>query len=212
MLITSHAPGPLRFLLGVLVSVSCCSCSPTESFQSNDKQIGGAMSNSSEEVPDEVFQKVVLNSEAKYECSPAPPEDIEWRGILINAPKAVECSLENGRVKAKIPICAFYTLEMDREFSTHPFFLVASDIDSGKTYKGSVLEADDGHDIPNPEDRGELNDEELSGAIGGYANPNLTHYVALPAPGTYKVTLERGQRKSNIVEIRIFLNEPLPNP
>ena len=165
------------------------------------------MSDAKAEVPDQVFQSVVLNSEEEFECSPVAPEDVEWRGILIRAPKVAECSIDKGRVKSKIPICAYYFLEMDREFSVSPFVLVARDVDSGIIYKGPMLEVDDGYEIPPPGDEDTVGDTAPTGAIGGYANPNLSQYVRLPAPGTYSVTLERGRQQSNKVEIRVVLGK-----
>jgi hypothetical protein len=203
MLTREQSSGLFSRTLRVLLVVLCCSCSPAMNFQNIEPEKRQSMSDT-KEVPDQVFQSVVLNSEEEFECSPVVPQDVEWRGILIRAPKVVECLIEKGRVKSKIPICAYYFLEMDREFSVSPFVLVARDVDTGIIYKGPMLEVDDGYEIPPPGDDDTLGDTAPAGAIGGYANPNLSHYVRLPASGTYFVTLERGRQKSNKVEVRVL--------
>lgn len=154
-----------------------------------------------------LFADVVLNTNERYACSPAEPPP-QWRGVVINAPsrvsfKAGETAGQYGAFAA-IPICGFFFVDANFAGADQPMKLVAVDRQSGRSYSGAIVELDPSPEEPPPEDDG-FTPQELAGvASGGYFNPNLADFVALPAKAAvYAVHVELRDYKSNVVVVEI---------
>lgn len=162
------------------------------------------------EINQQLFLNVPLNTNEPTPCSPSEP-DINWRGIVINAPKQV--TFKHGKkvgeygAFAAIPICGYYLLNVPLVPWTKPKRLFAVDKDTGVIYSGDVVELDPSPQIPPPpEDEEPLTPEEVEGlATGGYFNPNLADFVRLSEkPAIYDVYVEFREFRSNVVTIEII--------
>lgn len=143
------------------------------------------------------------------------PLILNWRGIIIQAPKEVRFK-RSVRVGlwgafAAIPIRCYYELNVSTTPPEQRMRLVAVDKRTGKVYYGYIVKLDP-HPIELFPDTEPLTDEEVKGlASGGYFNPNLADYVRLPEESTiYDVHMECKGFKSNVVTIEIV--EDLSTP
>lgn len=154
------------------------------------------------------FKDIELNSDSQNPCSPDIGSQPDFMGIAINVPTEVEFNdsepAEDGSF-AVIPICGFYQLGMLELSRDSVIQLFAMNVETEQIYRGELLDEDAGTEEPMPLDEPELLPEDLEGQIlSAYFNPNLSHYVNLPAEeATYKILVQIGQVKSNIVEVNV---------
>ena len=154
------------------------------------------------------FQDIELNSDTQNPCSPVVSTNSQFMGIAINAPTEIEFDekepAQDGSFTV-IPVCGFYRLSMPLLLKDSVISLFAMNVETEQVYQGQLVEEDDGTEEPMPFDEPELLPEELEGQqLAAYFNPNLTHYVNLPTEeATYKVLVQIGQVKSNIIELKV---------
>ena len=154
------------------------------------------------------FKNIELNSDTQNLCSPEVSTHSDFIGVAINVPTEIEFSeaepAQDGSFTV-IPICGFYRLSMVELNKDSVIQLFAMNIKTEQVYRGELLEEDAGTEEPMPFDEPELLPEDLEGQLlSAYFNPNLTHYVSLPIEeATYKVLVQIGQVKSNIVELTV---------
>jgi hypothetical protein len=108
---------------------------------------------------------------------------------------------------AAIPICGYYLAEIRRDLPPEPLRIVAVDIKTKKSYAGPITELEKGIAAPPPPSPPRPPSARKSSA-GGYFNPNLADFVALPkATATYEVHVEFRDLKSNAVTIELIVEE-----
>ncbi|GAC21699.1 hypothetical protein [Paraglaciecola arctica] len=158
------------------------------------------------------FKDIELNSDTQNLCSPDVSAHSDFIGIAINAPTDVEYNeaepAQDGSFTV-IPICGFYQLSLV-ELSKDPIIqLFAMNVETEQVYRGELIDEDAGTEEPMPFDEPELRPQDLEGQLlSAYFNPNLTHYVNLPIEeATYKVLVQIGKIKSNIVEVKVHSNK-----
>lgn len=154
------------------------------------------------------FKNIELNSDTQNLCSPDLSTQSDFIGIAINVPTEVEFNetkpAQDGSFTV-IPICGYYQLGMV-ELSKDPVIhLFAMNVETRQIYQGELIEEDAGTEEPMPFEEPELLPQDLQGQLlSAYFNPNLTRYVDLPIEeATYKILVQIGQVKSNIVEIKV---------
>lgn len=171
---------------------------------------------SPDEMDDALFDAVEFRSTEPWPCSPPEPEDPEWLGIVIRAPRRViytpgQAIGESG-VFARVPICGFYLFGTARAGGVDygEMKCVARDVTADKSYFGAVFRKRSGDTDPSPE-APPVDPAELEGLVtGGYFNINLAENVPLPTrSGTYRVHVEGGSHRSNEVTIEILSSESL---
>ena len=154
------------------------------------------------------FKNIELNSDTQNLCSPDVSAKSDFMGIAINVPTEVEFNeaepAEDGSFTV-IPICGFYQLSLVELSKDAVIQLFAMNIETQQVYRGELIEEDAGTEEPMPFDEPELQSQDLEGQLlSVFFNPNLTHYVDLPIEeATYKVLVQIGQVKSNIVELKV---------
>jgi hypothetical protein len=154
------------------------------------------------------FSKIELNSDTQNGCSPDVSTKSDFIGVAINVPTDVEFNeaepAQDGSFTV-IPICGYYQLSMLELSKDSIIQLFAMNVETQQVYRGELIEEDAGTEEPMPFDEPELLPQDLEGQLlSAYFNPNLTHYVDLPiAEATYKVLVQIGQVKSNIVEVKV---------
>ena len=200
-------------LIGLLLLIPFSACSenpPADTAASNQTRTGDKPVDQS--IDDSEFMKIPLNSYDRTACSPAE-KDPRWQGIEIVAPKQVEFDREKRTGPRNsftiMPVCGFYNLLDTEDFTNSPFQVVVTDLESGKVYRGDLVDEADGHEIPPPDDDLPPDDAEEKPkygtvVIGGYFNSNLPNYVRLPeASATYEVYVLRGESRSNKVKMSV---------
>ena len=154
------------------------------------------------------FQNIELNSDTQNPCSPIVSTNSKFMGIAINAPTEIEFDekepAQDGSFTV-IPICGFYRLSMVSLYNDSVIQLFVMNVETEQVYQGELIEEEAGIEEPMPFDEPELLPEELEGQLlSAYFTPNLTHYVNLPTEeATYKILVQIGQVKSNIVELTV---------
>ncbi|MEP1445380.1 MAG: hypothetical protein ABJK37_04585 [Paraglaciecola sp.] len=154
------------------------------------------------------FKNIELNSDSKNLCSPDVSTKADFIGIAINVPTEVKFdeveTAEDGSFTI-IPICGFYQLDLAELSKDSVIQLFAMNVETEQVYRGELLEEDAGTEEPMPFDEPELQPQDLEGQLlSAYFNPNLAYYVDLPiAEATYKILVQIGQEKSNIVEVKV---------
>jgi hypothetical protein len=154
------------------------------------------------------FKDIELNSDAKNLCSPDVSARSDFIGIAINVPTEVEFNeaepAQDGSFTV-IPICGFYQLSLLELSKDSVIQLFVMNVETEQVYRGELIDEDAGTEEPMPFDEPELQPQDLEGQLlSAYFNPNLTHYVTLPIEeATYKVLVQIGQVKSNIVELKV---------
>lgn len=152
------------------------------------------------------FDDVTLNSDEQNECSPTVDPELDFEGVLINAPELVILDDKNQASDgsfAAVPICGYYEMELSKLMQDSVLTIFAKNIESQEVYEGAMIDDDPGTLIEDDEPPFEA--EDLAGQfIGAYFNPNLPHYVAIPnEPGRYQVRVRIANELSNIVEIEL---------
>ncbi|MBU3004972.1 hypothetical protein [Paraglaciecola arctica] len=154
------------------------------------------------------FKSIELNSDSKNLCSPDISTQSDFIGVAINVPTEVEFEAakpaEDGSFTV-IPICGFYQLDLAELSKDSVIQLFAMNVETQQVYRGNLIEEDAGTEEPMPFDEPELQPQDLEGQLlSAYFNPNLVQYVDLPiAEATYKILVQIGQVKSNVVEVKI---------
>jgi hypothetical protein len=158
------------------------------------------------------FKTIGLDSDTQNVCSPDVSNQSDFIGIAIHAPTDVEF---DAAVRAKdgsftvIPICGFYQLSLLELRNASVIQLFAMNIETKEVYRGELIEADPIYDEPFPFDVPESKSEEIKGQLlSAYFNPNFARFVSLPSnEATYKILVQIGQFKSNIVELKVHRKE-----
>tara|TARA_R110000868_G_scaffold279535_3_gene539589 strand:- start:142 stop:762 length:621 start_codon:yes stop_codon:yes gene_type:complete len=154
------------------------------------------------------FKNIELNSDTQNLCSPDVSIKSDFIGVAINVPTDVEFDeaepAEDGSFTV-IPICGYYQLSLVELSKNSVIQLFAMNVETEQVYRGELIEEDAGTEEPMPFDEPELLPQDLEGQLlSAYFNPNLTHYVDLPVEeATYKILVQIGQVKSNIVELKV---------
>ena len=158
------------------------------------------------DIDPKIFLDVPMNVSTQHACSPPDPGP-RWRGVVIRGPRWVtfkkgETVGEHGAFVA-IPICGYFMVDV-QPGAIEPMKLIAQDRASGRIFAGPIIELDRSPDEPPPE-APPLDPAEAKGlASGGYFNPNLADFVALPrAAGRYDVHVEFRGFQSNVVSIEL---------
>lgn len=154
------------------------------------------------------FKSIELDSDSKNVCSPDISTQSDFIGVAINVPTEVEFEAEKPAEDGSftvIPICGFYQLDLAELSKDSVIQLFAMNVETEQVYRGKLIEEDAGTEEPMPFDEPELQPQDLEGQLlSAYFNPNLAHYVDLPlAEATYKILVQIGQVKSNVVEVKI---------
>lgn len=180
------------------------------------------MTDRNEPFMDDPFKKIETDTFVQNRCSPQPPDDPNFRGILINAPGEVRFR-PGDRIGpfgafAFIPVCGFYRLGV-ASMPPHAtdfcdaFCLVARQHKTGLEFTGALVEpaqgalASEHPPVPDPS----LERKVPPGfAVGGYFNVNAAQFVSLPPfSATYDILVELGDRDSdqfitsNMVTVKI---------
>jgi hypothetical protein len=165
------------------------------------------------QIEPDVFADVPLNANERHACSPPQPAP-DWRGVVIRAPSRVafkpgETVGQHGAFVA-IPICGYFSVEANFAGANEPMKLIAVNRRTGQSYSGPIVELDSSPEEPPPEEDETYTPQQLAGlASGGYFNPNLTDYVALPAEAaTYAIQVEFRNYKSNVVVVEVATLPP----
>lgn len=147
------------------------------------------------------FSKVPVNTELENLCSPEEPE-ADWCGILINGPQKI--ILNHIDEEIFIPICGFYQIETANLLDSKPITLNVMLEGRDEIYSGFSIESSQDLEIPKPQ-ISKLKPEDVKDELSlGYFNPDLLEYVDMPITnGVYKVFVEYGNRKSNIITISL---------
>lgn len=170
------------------------------------------------EIDDKLFDSVELRSTDPCPCSPPEPEDPDWSGILIRAPKRVVFkpgeTVGEENAFARIPVCGFYQFPAAGEPASgggEMRFVAVHEV-TKKTYSGPVFQKRPGETDP-PPDTPPIDPKELEGMVtASYFNMDLAENVPLPAEAArYKVHVEAGRHRSNEVAIEI-VREPTSKP
>lgn len=154
------------------------------------------------------FKTIELDSDTQNACSPDVSNHSDFIGIVINAPTDVEFDVaeraEDGSFTV-IPICGYYQLSLLELRKDSVIQLFAMNIETQDVYRGELIEEDPGSDEPFPFDVPEPEPEEIEGQLlSAYFNPNFARFVSLPtSEATYKILVQIGQAKSNIVELKV---------
>lgn len=145
------------------------------------------------------YRHVELPSFGRASCSPEPPDDIRFRGLLINAPSKV--SFRSGQAGedgafAHIPVCGYVRQRvlLMPERGAEATRFIAVDRRSGQEHSGALC-CLEGSGVIDP-DAEPLPAEALQRiVVGVYFNGNLVTSAQLPQQsGIYDVHLELGER------------------
>ena len=158
----------------------------------------------------DAFKKVETDSFVQTLCSPQPPDDPDFRGILINAPREVEFRQD---VKvgpfgafAFIPICGFFRLGVESMPPSANDFceamrLVARHHETNLKFTGPLVESPQRTVSQSPSAAAEPPQEAdlpPGFAVGGYFNSNMAQFLSLPQiSATYDIHVELGDRDAD---------------
>jgi len=157
------------------------------------------------EIDEKLFLDVQVNTDDVNPCSPPMPNDFEWRGVIIRAPKRVvfkKGKRSRDGAFAVIPICGYCVVNITP--STSPIILFAIDKMNNKKYSGELIDLDSSHREQPPRQK-PISPDEIEGlAVGSYFNPNLADFVKIPEkPAVYDVYVEYRGYRSNTVTIEL---------
>lgn len=156
------------------------------------------------------WKNVPINENRPCACSPAAP-GVHWRGMVVNAPKQVKFKatdvIDEYGAFAAVPLCVYYMFDVPAVPVHENYKITAVNTKSGQRYEGEIIDLDPGTDLPPPAELAPPTPPpDVTGlASGGYMNPNIINYVALPRESaTYEVTLSFRGFKSNSVTIQLI--------
>jgi len=154
---------------------------------------------------DKLFENVPFDTNQQTACSPAEPS-IDWRGVQVRAPSQVVLPRKNAPHSALIiPLCGIYRINLAQAIRhPGPLTLVVTDVASGQTYRGPIVDRDPHPRVPPPRSR-RRDPADFEGIFSGtYFNYDVASYVALPLrPARYRVKVEWSGYESNEVSITV---------
>ncbi|GJI93654.1 hypothetical protein RugamoR57_03720 [Duganella caerulea] len=158
-------------------------------------------------IEDSLFQTVPLGTNQQSECSPTDPGE-PWRGALIRAPSQVTLPAYRfpvPQMTLRLPLCVTFRLEASSLYAKGPLVVVATDVQSGRIYRGEVVNPDPHPQAPRPQ-FAPIDPKLLRGLIiSGYFNLNVASHLPLPAmPATYDILVEYGTVQSNQVRVTVL--------
>jgi len=126
--------------------------------------------------------------------------------VKVRAPSKVFMPGKDDPYSALVmPLCGFYIMNVAKA-ARHPgpLMLIVTDIASGKTYRGPIVDRDPHPRVPPPRSR-RRDPADLEGIFSGtYFNFDVASYVALPLqPARYRVKVEWSGYESNEVSITV---------
>jgi hypothetical protein len=156
-------------------------------------------------IDDKLFEHVPFDTNEQTACSPAEP-GIEWRGVKVRAPSQVTLPGKDAPDSAlSIPLCGIYRINVVKAIQhPGPLMLVVTDITTGQSYRGAIIDRDPNITIPPPPSP-PLDPADFEGIFSGtYFNYDVASYVALPLqPARYRVKVEWSGYESNEVSIAV---------
>jgi hypothetical protein len=154
---------------------------------------------------DELFENVPFGTNKQTTCSPVEP-DIDWRGVKVRAPSQVVLTGKGASHSALIiPLCGIYRINLAKAIRhPGPRMLIVTDVDTGQSYRGPIVNRDPNITIPPPRSR-PRDPAAFEGIFSGtYFNVDVASYVALPLqPARYRVKVEWSGYESNEVSIAV---------
>jgi len=154
---------------------------------------------------DDLFEHVPFDTNKQSACSPADP-GIEWRGLKVRVPSEVALPKKNTpHFALVIPLCGIYRINLAQAIRfPGPLTLIVTDIATGKTYRGPIVDRDPNITIPPPPSP-PLNASAFEGVFSStYFNVDVASYVALPLqPSRYRLKVEWAGYQSNEVTIAV---------
>lgn len=154
---------------------------------------------------DKLFENVPFGTNKQTACSPAEL-GIEWRGVKVRAPSQVVLPGKDTPHSALIiPLCGIYRINLAKAMRhPGPRMLIVTDVDTGQSYRGPIVNRDPSITIPPP--RSPRRDPAAFEGIfsGSYFNVDVASYVALPLkPARYRVKVEWSGYESNEVSVAV---------
>lgn len=168
------------------------------------------------DIDPQIFLDVPLNENQPHRCSPSEPAP-SWRGVVITAPTRVRFKKGDAvgptRAFAAIPICGYFRADIRLDRPRQPMRLVAINLRTADEFTGPIVDLDSSPSVPDP-DAQPVRAEDVKGLVGGgYFNPNLADYVALPqTSGAYRVHVEWNEFRSNEVTVDLVEETGMPAP
>jgi hypothetical protein len=154
---------------------------------------------------DKLFENVPFNTNKQTACSPAEP-GIDWLGVKVRAPSQVFMPDKDAPHLALImPLCGVYFMNVAKAIRhPGPLMLIVTDIATGKTYRGPIIDRDPHPRVPPPPSP-PLNPADFEDQdFGNYFNFDVATYVALPLQtARYRVKVEWHGYESNEVSIAV---------
>lgn len=156
-------------------------------------------------INDELFKNVPFDTNEQTACSPPEPS-IDWRGVQVRAPSQVALPGKDAPHSALImPLCGVYMMNVAKAIRhPGPLMLIVTDIATGRTYRGPIVDRDPHPRVPPPPSP-PLDPADFEDVFSGtYFNYDVASYVALPLqPARYRVKVERSGYESNEVSITV---------
>lgn len=154
---------------------------------------------------DELFEYVPFDTNKQTACSPVDP-GIDWRGLKVRAPSQVLIPGKDApHLSLVIPLCGMYRVNLAQAIRyPGPLTLIATDVATGKTYRGPIVDRDPNIAIPPPPLQ-PLNAADFEGMFSStYFNVDMASYVALPLQSArYRLKVEWAGYRSNEVSIAV---------
>jgi hypothetical protein len=165
-------------------------------------------------VEDRRFESVFPGSLQPYSCSPELPDDPEFRGVILAAPRVSPLARDpDTGAFARVIVCGAYQLDADylglRERFLGRLLVVAVDVRTHRPFAG-VVRVPGGDIDPDPfAGRGLLPSDFAGRSVGGYFNLNLASRLRLPeGEADYHVYATVGEFVSNVVRIEVRRERP----
>lgn len=154
---------------------------------------------------DELFESVPFDTNKQTACSPADL-GIDWLGVKVRAPSQVFMPEKDNPHSALImPLCGIYLMNVAKAIRhPGPLMLIVTDVASGQTYRGPIVDRDPHPRVPPPPSP-PLNPADYEDQdFGNYFNFDVASYVALPLQtARYRVKVEWHGYESNEVSIAV---------
>ena len=154
---------------------------------------------------DELFRNVPFDTNKQTACSPTDP-GIDWLGVKVRAPSQVFMpGKDDPQSSLVVPLCGIYTMNVAKAIrNPGPLMLIVTDVGSGQTYRGPIVDRDPHPKVPPPPSR-PLNPAEFENQdFGSYFNFDVASYVALPLKtARYRVKVEWHGYESNEVSVAV---------
>jgi hypothetical protein len=167
---------------------------------------------------DAQFDQVIAGSLLPNPCTPVPTDELDFRGLLLQAPTDVW--FQPGQrdplfgAFARMLVCGIYCFDANyldlRERFLERIVLVAVDVVQHRAYSTRLRAIPNAIAVPSPLDGMPLSAADWAGrSVTGYFNPNLAEILPLPAEETsYVVYAALGTYLSNVVRIAVRRRRP----